>query len=181
MRRAGLTIMELLIAAALVSVVFLGSTVMFVSGYKAFRRMELKEKEINAFLAMEHMARRIGLGNEATIDLGGGQIKVRWDYSDYKTPLGSPPNGTPADFSDDTYLKYRFIGNRLRYRIDASFSGNVGASDPEVITGLDVHLSSSFVLDDPNRITVHLVALVGDPIQQKNLRTGILLQGRAQN
>lgn len=181
MNRLGISIMELLIAAALVSVIFLGATVMYVSSLSAFRHMDEKEQEINIFLAMEYLCRRIGLGNQVELKPDGSQIKVRWDYADYQTPLGSPANGTPSDFSDDTFLKYRFINNALRFRIDSTLAGDVLSSDPEVVEGLFFVGTSNFKLLDPNHVAIDLVAEIGDPARQKQIRSAVILQGRAQN
>ena len=180
MNRSGVTIMEVLVATGLISLVFLGATVMYVSSQKVFVGMSKKEHEISGFLAVEHMARRIGLGNEAVVTPSGDQVKVRWDYADYDTPLGTPADGTPHDAADDTWIKYRIIGESLRFRIDPAGTGDVSASDPEVMAGLKVLPASAFSFTPPHIVGIRLVTESGDPAESKTVRTGVILQGRGQ-
>lgn len=174
MRNArGVTLMELIVAMSVFSVVFIGVTAMYVSGYKSFKSLGTKENEIAALVALEHMTRRIGLGNNAEISDGGAQIKVRWDYAEYPSPLN-----TPGDYADDTYIKYRFIDGRLRYRIDATSGADVSASDREVEPGLVVG-TSSFTLLNPHRVEINFTAQVGSPAVAKNYRSAAGLQERS--
>lgn len=168
-----------MIAVAVLGTIFLGATAIYVSATKSFRGMDSKSEEIGGKLALEHMARRIGLGNLAVTSGGGSQIKVRWDYADYNAPLGAPPNGTPADFTDDRYLKYGVVGGALRFRIDASEAGDVTAADPEVEPGLRVTSNTPFALVNNRRVAITLVAEFGSPPRAKTLRTQASLGGRA--
>ena len=175
----GFTVMELMIAVSLLATVFLGATAIYVSATKSFKGLDAKSEEIGGFLALEHMSRRIGLGNQAVLVGGGAQIKIRWDYADYNAPLGAPPNGTPVNFADDTYIKYGVVAGALRFRIDAAQAGNVTAADPEVEPGLRVTSATPFALVNNRRVAIALAAQIGNPARTKTLRTQVSLGGRA--
>ena len=141
-RENGVSLTELMIATILLSVVFLACISLYVSAMNFFKAQKDRWARIDSFLAMEHMTRRIVLGNDILLNPGQKWVKVRWDYTgDYFTP-----NRTPNNYADDQWLKYGIVGNTLRWRVDATPDANVSGSDPEVQAGLFVDTAGSFFL-----------------------------------
>ena len=192
MPRHGVTLTELMIATMLLSVVFIGATSAYVSSTAALKAQgDNKADYLSSYAAMEHMARRIRLGNQVAIDPNGRQIKVRWDYAASEQPLSLPcdaPNATTAC----TWVKYKLFTSggedkTLRWRIDSAQAGDVASGDPQVQVGLRVQPGALFALENPPTgpliVDVTLVTDVGTPPVTKllTLRTAATLRAKAEN
>ena len=151
MKNSGYTLIELIIATLLVMVIFIASTALYVTGVKFFNSMSGANSNLDAFYAIEPMTRHINIGNFAVVT--GNDLSIRADYA----PDGVTCRNTPNNFLDDTWFKYRFIGNRLRYRTDlvnAATPNNPGApvngADPEVVAGLVINNTAAFSMQNPS-------------------------------
>lgn len=142
---SGYSLVEVLIALALLSVVFLGTTAVYVSSKKLVKKIEDGNPELDLLLIAEDFSRKAILGNDFQINLSGqdagasfpdgagNQIVIRRDYDQAGFPLQ-----TPADTSDDTYLKYGFVSGGLHFKTDDIEEGFVTGSDSEVVIGLNL-------------------------------------------
>ncbi len=178
-----MTLTELLIASILLSVVFLASTSLYITANRFLDDQEARWQQMDSIIAMEHMARRIVLGNEIVMDGSGKWIKVRWDYgADYTAPNGI--DGTPETTADDNWLKYAITNDsKLLWCVEAIEGvGAPCAGGLEVQTGLTVNQgASSFSLTyppgNPPTLDIDLETTVGtDTVVQ---HTGLLLRCRA--
>ena len=147
----GFTLTEALLATLLLAVIFLGATSAFVSAMALFNNMQNNQGHLDAYIVTEHMVRKVTLANRVVVDQGGEQLKLRWDYALGTFALNGG-TGTAYDLSDDTWVKYRIIGNRLRWRSDAAEAPDVSAGDPEVQSGLVLDAGSLFTLINPTGI-----------------------------
>ncbi|HTL69851.1 MAG TPA: hypothetical protein VL404_01025 [Candidatus Eisenbacteria bacterium] len=188
-RRAGLTLTEAILATLLLSVIFLGATSALVSAMALFNSLQNNRGRLDATIALEHMARKIALSNRVVVDQGGAQLKLRWDFATGTFALNGAGAGTPSDLTDDTWVKYRIIGNQLRWRNDAAESPDVGAGDPELEPGLTLQSGSIFTLVNPTGILegsadpnvvgvptvveINLVAQSGTPASDVTLNTDV--------
>jgi len=159
----------------------MASASVYVSGRRFLMGSQLSVAQMQPALAMEHMVRRIGLGNQVVVDAGGAQVKIRWDYQNYATP-----NQTAKDTTDDTWIKYRFIGNALRWKIDGAAAGDVTAADAEVAPGLVIDPAASFfALNNPPgpagppTLDVRLVSIVGAPPGPFTLHSAVICRASA--
>ncbi len=196
----GLTLIEILIAGLLLSVVFLASASAYITTLKFFNAVREKSGQIYAFMGMEHITRRVELANDIMVNDGGTanaetgkQLKMRWDYNADGVLNGDTAN----DVSDDTWVKYRFIEEpvgsgtwRLFWRTDTAAAGSatdVANTDEQVETGLTLGASSTFALTSPSGNTqgqktvlaVTLESNTGDPPKILTLQTNVLAGSKA--
>lgn len=182
--KKGYSLIEVLIGVSLISVVFLGTTAVYVSSKKMVAQMQNGSPEMDLLLASEHFARKVALGNSVSVTISspptgatfpsgaGNQAVIRWDYD-----LNQDPLMTPGDTTDDTYLKYGIIEDRFRFKIESSESGFVSNTDPEVILGLRV--SSAFFKKSAtisNRVFFTITSPSGEATT-KTSQTEVLLHG----
>ncbi len=179
----GVSLTELLLATILLSVIFLACISLYLSAMNFLKAQKDRWARIDSFLAMEHVARRIVLGNDILVNPAQKWVKVRWDYQgDYNVP-----NRTPENFADDQWLKYGIIGNALRWRVDATSAANVTAGDAEVQAGLFVDATASFFLLNnppgpagPPTVDVRLRTRIQQaPDVYMTQHTGLIVRGRA--
>jgi Tfp pilus assembly protein PilV len=197
----GVTLIEVLMAGLLLSVVFLACASAYISTLKFFNALREKSGQLYAFIGMEHVARRAELANDVMVNDGGvanaetgRQLKMRWDY----TEDGAPKN-TANTVSDDTWVKYRIIEEpsgsgtwRLFWRTDTAAAGaaaDVATSDTQVESALTLGPASTFVLTSPSgntegRKTVLAITLesrVGNPPKTLTLNTDVLVGSKAKS
>ncbi len=148
-KNRGVTLVELLVATSLMSVVILGATNLYLSGERNLAQLGERTLRIPAYFAVEIIARRIALANSVRVfDLSGNelglneeapQLKVRWDFTEeYNVPngTGTPPTGTPETTLDDTWTKFGFVNNKLNWqRYWHDIGGNVSETDDELPSG----------------------------------------------
>ena len=106
------TLFELLIAVLMISMVFAGTTSVYLSSLKFLKTAQQTDVTINPSVSLETISKVISLGNDATLTNGGSQLNIRADYamcSDFTTSLT-----TPANNSDDNYWHYMLIGGAVR-------------------------------------------------------------------
>lgn len=131
--RHGVTLTELLIAASLLSVIFVATTSVYISGLKMAKDATYQDTVTDGYLLLEHIARRSTLGLKPTITDSGAGLKLQWDRSDYEND-----NQTPAVLTDDTFIKYLLVGGNIRTQLDGTITANVTATSEEVIPDLNV-------------------------------------------
>lgn len=160
--RKAITLMELLITTVLLAVVMLTCASVYVTANQFLDAQERRWQHLDSYLAMEHMARRIPLGNEVQVNVAQRWIKVRWDYPG---DSNQAPNGTPLNTADDFWIKYGVVGNTLRWRLDQDVNINVSGADAEVQPGLFVDSAgTAFALTGPGG---------GPPTVDVDLRTRV--------
>ncbi len=161
--KRGMTLIELLVASLLISVVFLAASSLYISTLKLFKSAGQRagggpgiSTETDAFIAMEHITRRLRLANRVIMGLDSDsanqstvlvsrQIKIRMDYNPQTLVPNNSPVGTAYVKTDDQWAKYRFVPDgggdvtktTLRWKIAAAETGgDVTSADPEVAPGL---------------------------------------------
>ena len=117
-RRAGFTLMELLIVLALFSFVLLGSTGVYISALKFFDALGIQESQVAPLYAVEHITRNLAYANLIVCDdaLGGEDIP---GWRTLKLRLDS--KGTAFNYADDEWTVYTLFGSHtgpytLRYQ-----------------------------------------------------------------
>ena len=162
-KNKGFTILELLIASLLASVVFLAVTSVYVSGLRLLTSTE-DAKQLDAAIAMHAMSKNITLANQVTVSTAGPvtgqQLTLRLDYNNDANGMPTLPKYT-ADPADDLFIMYAFIGNALRTTW-GNAAANVVATDREVTPGLVV-TAGSFTLFNPvnnisNAVTISILS-----------------------
>lgn len=132
---AGMTLIEILLSVAIMGIVIGAAATVYVSSVRMMNQLAAIERRNDVVLAAQFISMRIGTANLAKLDaanpMSSSQLKLRIDCDQNFKMLN-----TPSDFSDDLWVKFRVIGNRLRWRTDAVEAGDVGAGDPELIPGL---------------------------------------------
>ena len=131
----GITIIEILIASLLASVVFLAVASSYTSGLRLLA-LTRDAASLDPAMAMNAMSKNIALANQIVIDPSYKQLTLRLDYINDGTGVPTTPRYT-ADTSDDFYVMYRFISGGLRTAYGLS-ARNINGTDPEVIPGLSV-------------------------------------------
>ena len=190
---SGHTLAEMLAATAILGAIFVLVTSLYVSGLKFFNR-EVASPDLSALIAFETITRNVALANQAIVDAGGMQLKLRID----RNALGTP------DSSDDTWVCYGFLAGPSRVQFgplgNPSLSGqlrfheygppgavpaDVTHADEEVIAGLKILKDagqSCFVLENPTGqggptiVNVQLVVSEGDNVLPRTLATGVALR-----
>lgn len=149
----GLTLLELVLSIALLSVIFLGITASYVTALKFFNSLRQSQNALDTLIAFEGITRKIELANRAVVDdmidlTVGAQLKLRWDFSWNAVTGAFTPNHTPENIADDTWIKYRFFDQlHLRWRVDSAEAGDVQNSDPEIDANLERRNESAQSLD----------------------------------
>ncbi len=126
---SGHTLLEVLAASLLVAMVFVTMASLYVTSLR-FLGSGQPVLERDSVFALETIVRNARLAEEAVVDNGGMQLKLRIDSN-------APNPGTPQT-ADDLWISYRFVGGGLRTRISTVGGAaiDVAAGDPEVIAGL---------------------------------------------
>ncbi len=174
-KKHGFTLVEILIASLLASVVFLAVASSYVSGLK-FLTTTNNAKQLDPAIAMHAMSKNIALANQITIQsvesdppvISGPQMTLRLDYKHVNGVPVIPltPNYT-ADTSDDLYIMYGFvrsfkiIGSPLALRVKyGAAASTVTEDDPEVVPGFHAD-KVTFTLYNPqggksNAVTISI-------------------------
>ena len=150
-QQKGVTLVELTVATLLLSTVFLGAASLYVSGLKFINGAQADTSQVESTTAAEEITKRISLANYGYIGdyFNGNSGRSLFLRGDYK--LGTyVPNNTPEDLSDDTWVKFRFIGGNLHWRRDTAANAlvNVSSADPALLSNLQTG-SSYFMIPDP--------------------------------
>ena len=140
----GVSLMELLIVGLLVGFVIFGSANMYVTGLKQSQRLRDDMIAMDPKASLEDIAKNVSVANEYNIVAGGPFIKsallIRVDASVDINGVLTAKN-TPANFNDDTWIKYAFWKTPalLLWRADAVGSG----SESAIPTPMDKQLISN--------------------------------------
>ena len=127
----------------LLSVIFLSATSAMVTAMKLFNALNDNKTRVDAYIALEHIARKAALSNQAVISESGAQLKLRWDYA-----LDTfAPTATPKNTADDNWVKYRINGNRLYWENTAS--GADMTAGTELMPGITLLSGSIFEVINP--------------------------------
>ena len=125
MKKRSVTLMEMIIAIVLLSVIVLAAASFdFAAGYfvQSSRRKGALINEIS--FITEHMAKNVSLvtgdsNDPGIIVIGNTIVKIRQDIN--KTTL--LPNNT-IDYTDDRWVMYKITGKKLQFCPDANKTGN---------------------------------------------------------
>ena len=174
---AGVTLMELMLAAALLSVVLLAGTSVYVSGMSVLSGQGQNWDQLNTMLAMDYMVKRIRLANDVQIDPGGKWIAVRWDRDLTGAPLPVPCDLDFTDIYTCTWLRIGYMAGTLRSEITAAPGPVTGAATPvDATLNVDTALSA-FTLNNPaGPPTMDLDLVTGTGPGQIAVHTGVILR-----
>jgi prepilin-type N-terminal cleavage/methylation domain-containing protein len=179
-KQNGVTLIELLVAVSLISVVFVAVTGVYISAKKVMGGLEGRDISLGGAIAIEHMSRNIGLGNRVELLDANKQVTIRRDYSSSTAPLNTPSNTT-----DDSFIRYRFFSdNTLRFDTHGPalpVSTLVLSTAPEVEPGLrligTLGTDSKFTITPDNRVQINMKIQTSGTLTEQVLRTVITLQG----
>ena len=186
--RSGLTLVELVVAGVLFSVVFLAAASAHVTAAKFFESAKQNQGQVLGYAAMEHMTRKIGLANSAVVGNSGAELKIRWDYN--QTTFA--PLGTPKNYADDSWIKYRFVEGeggayKLEWAADDAQADDEGTVYAELEPKLVLYEGSLFSLENPTAsgsptaVRLTLVSERGIPAVPFTLSTDVSLGASAKN
>ena len=134
--QCGLTLVELLLASLLVSVILGSLAVAHITALKFFNALPQKASGLKkANLAMESIARKIPLANQVVISGVRQRMSMRWDFSLSGTTF--VPNYTPENFSDDTWIKYGFIAGQREGEVELWYELDPASPDPNAPLVMD--------------------------------------------
>ncbi len=106
----GITIIEILIASLLASVVFLAAASSYTSGLRLLASTR-DSASLDPAMAMNFMSKNIALANQIAVSSSGERLLLRLDYSDDNGDgIFDVPNHT-SKTSDDVYIAYWFSGS----------------------------------------------------------------------
>lgn len=163
----GITLLELIIAATLLSVVFVAAISLQVSSLSFLRGM-MNAPDVNAAIAFEQMVRDVKRANDAAVTDADQQLKLKIDTL------------IPADASltGDRWIVYGFVDGTLRSKTytteatgPASSAPSVTDSDPEVLSGLSAAPASSFTLIDPSGSGTSIQVKISMVVQGEGAKT----------
>ena len=153
--------MELLVAVILISLVFIGSTAVYISGLKFLRLAQQNDVSTSPVIAVEDITQKISFANDAA--LAGGQLTIRADYptcSDFSVANVN----SAANTADDRFWHYGFVNGALRSVCDAAAGTVVGAGSPILVSNVNI-AASNFQINNPSGagvptvVRLHVVAL----------------------
>src|SRR3990167_1757054 len=131
----GIALMELLIAALLLSGVFMAATALHISSLKLLDR-QTQSIGVNPLTAFEQIRRDIKKTNYAVVDETKKQLTLRIEKD-----ATDPPTVTP---DDDDWVVYKIeADNTLRWKTAAASDSppDVANDDPEVVSGVWVSVA----------------------------------------
>jgi prepilin-type N-terminal cleavage/methylation domain-containing protein len=188
LNKKGFTLFELLIGLVMISMVFAGSISLYLSSLKFLKRSQATDVTTNPAVSVENLTTPIGLANEAWVNGIAGPagpgltLDLRADYpvcGDFTAPI---PNSA-ANFADDNYWHYGFVGTGLYTICDSNPNTVVTAvGSTLLIPNVDV-ASSTFEIVNPSGsgastvVAIHLVTTT----PAATLETNVVLSGRAKN
>lgn len=146
--QSGSTLVEVMVAGFLISMVFLIIATVYVTSLK-FLRGEQTSPELSAVLALETIKRNASIANDVAVDPAGAWLQLRMETSD-------PATATTAD---DRWITYGFVASEGSTRLRANTTNpagatavNVTATSPEVVANLVVLPASTFTVTNPTAI-----------------------------
>ena len=104
----GFTLMELLIAGVMISLVMIAAFSLYSSGLRLFVQARTYDVTAIPEVAVEDLVRKINSANFADIN-PANQLNLRVDYAACN-PASVP---TPANTADDSWWHYRFLNSEL--------------------------------------------------------------------
>jgi len=172
-----LTLTELLIAGVLLSGVFVAAATVYISALRFMNSMR-NNRQLDIFMAMEHMTRKINLANQVIVldavgaavadGVAGKELKICMDYRPNLTDPNNAPLGTTAVTTDDRWVKYKFVrsSQSLRWMNVVFASGTDGFDDrssDEVVNRLQIdEARSTFTRLNSTTVRINLVAQAGN-------------------
>jgi prepilin-type N-terminal cleavage/methylation domain-containing protein len=126
MNRKGVTLVELILAAALVGVIILAAFSLDTTAHRFFTSSDRKARVLNEMMfVMEHIqknaARVTGFVGRPGYNVAANVLEMRVADSD----------NDPTRFDDDVWVQYRLSGNRIIYDPDMFAAGS---TDTETLT-----------------------------------------------
>ena len=147
LRFHGFTLMEILIALSLTSVVFLGSTSVYLTALKFLKNTQQSGVSVNKVATLEDISKRVSLGNSAFMTGGGNQqLNIRADYAVCSYNVLN----TPANTADDNWWHYRVIAGAVRFVCDSNQSTNVNGNDYVLIDNVNTGFSEFQLINPSN-------------------------------
>ena len=159
LRFHGFTLMELLVALSLTSVVFLAAISVYLSALKFLKTTQQSGVSTNTVATLEDISKRISLANSAVVTGGGNpQLNVRADYAVCSYNVLN----TPANVADDNWWHYRLINNALRFICDANAATAVSGTGSILIDnvntgGSTLRLINPSAAGNPTVVNIHVV------------------------
>jgi len=111
---AGITLIEILIATALLGAVFTAAISMYASGIKALKQRQAVDISVSPEVSLEGVTRKIAVAFEADIN-PAPQLNIRLDQT-----CGGADLATPSNAADDVWWHFRFKSNALLALCDNS-------------------------------------------------------------
>ncbi len=151
----GITLIEILIASLLVSVVFLAVASSYTSGLRLLASTR-DSTLLDPAMAMNAMSKNTALANQIAINPSEKRLTLRLDYN-HTNGVPTTPKYT-ADTSDDFYIMYQFVAGGIHTDYGSAPS-TVDGNDPEVIPGLatangNFAFFNPLVADNSNAVTI---------------------------
>jgi hypothetical protein len=163
-KRNGFTLVELMIAGLLISMVFLGGISVYMSGAKMMKNIQASSvTSLPPSIYLEDLPKKI----QGAMDINyvnRSRVHIRVDQS-----CTGVPNNTPANAVDDRYWHYEFTGSALRALCDAAPNTSLNNSSPILIDNVDTSGSgacnggtneSCFRIDNPTGVGADTVLYV---------------------
>ena len=175
------TLFELLITVLLISMVFAGSTSVYLSSLRFLRTAQLNDVSVNPTVSLETIGKAILLSNNGSLSQGNTQLDLRADYNPASGDF-SAPRGTPGNTGDDGYWHYRFINNSLVWSSDANPAPVLTAANTVLVPNV-VTASSSFTIVNPSgQGTATVVRVIlATTIPAGTLDTNVALGAKSKN
>ena len=147
----GFTLVELMVALLLISLVFLAGISVYTTGFRFLRVVQNTDVTMLPVVSVEDIAKRVSLSNVMTTSapgapVVGAQLNVCGDYQlcTY-TPLNTPNN-----FADDNCWHYAFMNtNELKTSCNNNANAPVTPAGTTLINNVNTVLSS-FTLVNPS-------------------------------
>ena len=153
----GVTIVEMLMVTLMMSMVFLGTTSVYVTGLKFLSSAQTNTTTtLPIAILLEELPKKIEFANQLLPNAAGNtnQIDFRVDQTCAGAALA-----TPSNFGDDNWWHYRFRNSALRAVCDDNAGTSVASDDPIIIPGLDTSggLRSRFIIANPTGVGITTV------------------------
>ena len=189
-RSSGVTLIEVMIATLLLSVIFLGAAAFYVTALKFLNNVRENGSQVYGLAALEHIAAKAQISNAVAIEDAGQTLKVRWDAS-FANGFFTPRN-TPSNYADDVWVKYKIIalgGGRFRldWAVETTQVDSGGVAYQPLQPKFELVGGSSFALTNPTVsgsatvLSIRLEGQRGVPAIPMTLRTDVALGALAKN